>query len=164
MKKGWKARLKTTLRRRIVETLQHAASDGLGWPRHAPIPDVVEAGSEYLRPDLEHEAVLALGLSAHGWRDGTLDGVLCVGPLECMPNKIAEAQFHHVSEQEGLLSLTLSLNGDPIDPEVLDGFAFEVHQRFRARKGRRPAREESWTTKVGELLQPSPVREPAPEE
>ena len=52
-----------------------------------------------------------------------------------MPNKIAEAQFFHVAEQEGLLSLTLSLNGDPVDPEVLDNFAFEVHERFRRRAG-----------------------------
>jgi hypothetical protein len=37
---------------------------------------------------------------------------------------------------EGLLSLSLSLNGDPIDPEVLDNFAYEVHQRHRrARPG-----------------------------
>jgi hypothetical protein len=54
-----------------------------------------------------------------------------------MPNKICEAQFFHVAEKEGLPSLTLSLNGDPVDPEVVDNFAFEVHQRFRA--GRRPA-------------------------
>ncbi len=133
VQKGWKAKLKTTLRRRIVESLQHVASDRLGWPRHAPIPDVVEAGSAYLRPDLEHEAVLALGLATHGWRDGTLDGVLCVGPLECMPNKLVEAQLVHAAEREGVVSLTLSLNGDPIDPEVLDEFAYEVKQKFRAR-------------------------------
>jgi len=133
VQKGWKAKLKTTIRRRIVETLQHEASDALGWPRHAAIPDVVEAGSRYLRPDIEHEAVLALGLATHGWRDGTLDGVLCVGPLECMPNKLVEAQLVHAARREGLVSLTLSLNGDPIDPEVLDQFAYEVKERFRAR-------------------------------
>ena len=52
-----------------------------------------------------------------------------------MPNKIAEAQFFHVAEQEGLLSLTLSLNGEPVAPDVLDNFAFEVHERFRRRAG-----------------------------
>ena len=59
--------------------------------------------------------------------------MVSVGPLECMPNKLAEAQFHHVAEREGLLSLTLSLNGDPLDEAALDGFAFEVHRRFRKR-------------------------------
>jgi predicted CoA-substrate-specific enzyme activase len=135
VKKGLKAALKTRIRRRLVDAIQRAAADGMGWPHHAAIPEVAAAGSEYLRQDLEHEAVLALGLSAHGWRAGQIDGVLCVGPLECMPNKLVEAQLVHVAEQEGLVSLTLSLNGDPIDPEVLDEFAYEVKERHRARHG-----------------------------
>jgi len=56
-----------------------------------------------------------------------------VGPLECMPDKVAEAQLLHAREREGLLSMTLSLNGDPVDPELLDGFAYEVKERFRRR-------------------------------
>ena len=79
--------------------------------------------------------MLALGLASHGWREGQLDGLLCVGPLECMPNKLVEAQLVHVGQKEGLASLTLSLNGDPIDPEVLDEFAYEVKERFRQRRG-----------------------------
>jgi predicted CoA-substrate-specific enzyme activase len=134
VQKGLKYALKTRIRRRIVDVVQRAAADGMGWPHHADIRDVAEAGSEYLRQELEHEAVLALGLSTHGWRAGQLDGVLCVGPLECMPNKLVEAQLVHVAEREGLASLTLSLNGDPIDPEVLDEFAYEVRERFRARR------------------------------
>ena len=31
------------------------------------------------------------------------------------------------------LSLTLPLNGEPVDAEVLDTFAYEVHARFRRR-------------------------------
>jgi predicted CoA-substrate-specific enzyme activase len=135
VQKGFKARLKTTIRRRIVESLQRVGAEGMGWPHHPLIPEVVEAGAKYLRPDLEHEAVLAMGLATHGWRDGSLDGVLCVGPLECMPNKLVEAQLVHAARNEGLVSLTLSLNGDPIDPEVLDEFAYEVKQRFRERHG-----------------------------
>ena len=38
----------------------------------------------------------------------------------------------------GLISLTLPLNGDPIDPEVLDNFAFEIRSRFRDRKTQSP--------------------------
>ncbi len=133
VQKGMRAKLKSAIRRRIVEGLQAAAADGLGWPHHAAIPEVVEAGAEYLRPDLEHEAVLALGLATHAWRGRQIDGLLCVGPLECMPNKLVEAQLVHVAERERLASLTLSLNGDLIDPEVLDEFAYEVKQRFRER-------------------------------
>ena len=108
----------------------------MGWPHHAPIADTAAIGNHYLRQELEHEAVLALGLGAQGWRSGELDGLLCVGPLECMPNKLVEAQLVHVNAREGLVSLTLSLNGDPIDPEVLDEFAYEVKQGFRRRAER----------------------------
>ena len=62
--------------------------------------------------------------------------MLSVGPLECTPNKLAESLFHHAAAREGLLSLTLSLNGDPVDPGALDAFAFAVHARHRARAGR----------------------------
>jgi hypothetical protein len=57
-----------------------------------------------------------------------------VGPLECMPTKIAEAQFHHLAERDGLLSLTLAFNGDPVSEAALDNFAFEVKARFQNRR------------------------------
>jgi hypothetical protein len=135
VQKGLKATLKSRIRKRIVDSIQHAAAAGLGWPEHPPIKEVAAIGTRYLRQDLEHEAVLALGLGARGWREGELDGLLSVGPLECMPNKLVEAQLFHVGQREGLVSLTLSLNGDPIDPEVLDEFAYEVKEGFRRRRG-----------------------------
>ena len=97
--------------------------------------DCLDAAQRYMRPELEGEAVLTLGGPLHAWRTGQIDAVLSAGPLECMPNKIAEAQFFHVAEREGLLSLTLSLNGEPVAPDILDNFAFEVHERFRRRAG-----------------------------
>ncbi|HCF58344.1 MAG TPA: hypothetical protein DFS52_10175, partial [Myxococcales bacterium] len=51
----------------------------------------------------------------------------------------SESQFFHVAENEGLPSLTLSLNGDPLGPEALDNFAFEVHSRFRDKQRIAPA-------------------------
>lgn len=75
--------------------------------------------------------MLTVGGPVHEWREGEINGVVSVGPLECMPNKLSESQFFHVAEQEGLPSVTLSLNGDPVDPEVLDNFAYEVHEQFR---------------------------------
>jgi predicted nucleotide-binding protein (sugar kinase/HSP70/actin superfamily) len=161
-KRGPLDRLESLIRSRVVRLCHGAAAEPLGWAEHASVPAVLAAAAPYLREELEVESVLTVGLPVHAWRRREIDAVLSVGPLECMPNKIAEAQFHHVAETEGLLSLTLSLNGDPIDPEVLDGFAFEVHQRFRNRH--RPAPEApSWKQKL-EVLLPSQVPEPAAEE
>ncbi len=161
-KRGTLDRLESVIRSRVLNLCHQAAARPLGWGAHAPVPTALAAAAPYLREELEVESVLTIGVPVHAWRRGEIDAVISVGPLECMPNKIAEAQFHHVAEKEGLLSLTLSLNGDPIDPEVLDGFAFEVHQRFRQR-GRPAAKLLSWKEKVGMLL-PSPVPGTAAEE
>jgi len=120
-------------RGRILALVYHAAAEVLGWPEHASVAEVLRSAMPYMRDDLEVETCLTMGLPLRAWRRGEIEAVVSVGPLECMPNKIAEAQFVHASEREKLLSLTLSLNGDPVDPEVLDNFAFEVHQRFRSR-------------------------------
>lgn len=87
------------------------------------------------------EAVLTLGGPIHEHNHGLIDGVISVGPLECMPNKVSEEQFCHVGKDMNLISLTLSSNGEPIDPEIIDRFAFEVKERFAKRaKTNAPAR------------------------
>ena len=127
-------RVEHWVRKRLFAVTHHEAAGPLGWPAHATIPEVFQAASDYVREELEVETPLTIGVPVRAWRNQEIDATVSVGPLECMPNKIAEAQFCHVAEKEGLLSLSLSLNGDPIDPEVLDNFAFEVHQRFKRRR------------------------------
>jgi predicted nucleotide-binding protein (sugar kinase/HSP70/actin superfamily) len=160
-KRGVGDRVEAYIRSRVVHLLHDAAAKSLGWPDHVDVPETLAAAASYLREDLEVESVLTLGVPLHAWRKGEIDAVVSVGPLECMPNKIAEAQFHHASEREALLSLTLSLTGDPIDPEVLDGFAFEVHQRFRKRRRPGPPAA-TWSEKLGKILVPKPARASAP--
>ncbi|HSD21138.1 MAG TPA: BadF/BadG/BcrA/BcrD ATPase family protein [Anaeromyxobacter sp.] len=126
-------RLKAWVRGRILGTCRNTVAQALKWPRPARLEEALAAAAPYVREDLEHEAVLAVGLPILQWRRGEIDGAVCVGPLECMPDKVAEAQLLHAREREGLLSMTLSLNGDPVDPEILDGFAYEVKERFRSR-------------------------------
>ena len=103
----------------------------LGWPKRTTVQDSLNAAAPYIRNDLNGEAVLTLGGPTFEHREGHIQGVVSVGPLECMPNKLSETQFFHVAEQEGLLSLTLQLNGEPFDIEVLENFIFEVSERFK---------------------------------
>jgi hypothetical protein len=136
-------RLVTLVQGRILHLAHSTVAPAFGWQRRVTIRDTLEAAEAYLRPALQGEAVLTLGGPVHEWRTRSIDAVVSVGPLECMPNKIAEAQFFHVAEQEGLLNLTLSLNGEPVAHEVLDNFAFAVHTRFRQQQaqptvGRQP--------------------------
>ena len=126
--------LERWVRERIFNRCHGVAAKPLGWPEPGPIPEVLAAAAPYMRDALEGETVLSLGVPIRAWRRREIDGAVLVGPLECMPNKLAEAQLTHVAEREGLLSLTLSLNGEPPDPELLDNFAFEVKRRWARRQ------------------------------
>lgn len=141
-KSGPAAQVERWVRERILSLAEGILEAELGWPRRGALPRVLEASAPYLREALEGEAVLTLGAPILGWRRSEIDAAVLVGPLECMPAKLADAQFVHVAEREGLLTLSLSLNGEPPDPEALDAFAFEVHRRHqhrRHRRARRPA-------------------------
>ena len=126
------ARLSSAVQRRIRDLCHTAVARALGWPARPEVRHSLEAAAPYLRTALDGESILTIGGPVDDWRRGRIDAVLSVGPLECMPNKIAEAQLFHAAEKEGLLSLTLPLNGDPADAGALDNFAFAVHSRFAA--------------------------------
>ncbi|MCC6738317.1 MAG: CoA activase, partial [Planctomycetia bacterium] len=126
-------RLSHWVQSRLQDSLYAAAAGPLRWPARTSARECVEAAAPWVRPDLQGEAGLTLGEAVAEWRHGLIDGAVSAGPHECMPNKVAEAQFFHVAEQEGLPNLTLALNGDPVDSEILDRFAWEVTSRWRRR-------------------------------
>ncbi|RLB63300.1 MAG: CoA activase, partial [Deltaproteobacteria bacterium] len=130
---GFGEQLSTLVQRRIQNHSYACISTTLGWPPRTTVDDSIRAARPYITDELAGEAILTIGGPVHEWREGLIDGVVSVGPHECMPNKIAEAQFFHISEREGLASLTIPVNGDPIDPENVDTFAFEVKARFAER-------------------------------
>lgn len=127
-------RLSGFLQQRIQDLATKTVARPLRWAARSTAAEALDAVKPYLSNELHGEAVLTVGGPLEEWRHGKIDAVVSVGPLECMPNKIAEAQLFHVAEQEGLLALTLSLNGDQVDEEVLDNFAFEVFARFNQRR------------------------------
>ena len=137
---GFFAQLSSAVQKRIQQRSYGVMAEALGWPARTSVKDSLEAARPYIRGELLGEAVLTLGGPLHEWRRGLIDGVVSVGPHECMPNKVAESQFFHVAEREGLISLTLPYNGDPLDPATLDTFAFDVKDRFRKRAHLRASR------------------------
>jgi len=130
-------RLGTLVQERIQARLYTEVADILGWPARTTVADTLRAGNAYVRDALAGEAVLTVGGPVHEWREGLIDGVVSAGPLECMPSKVAESQLFHAAEEEGLISLTVPYNGDPMDPDGLDNFAFEVRTRFERKCVRR---------------------------
>lgn len=143
--------------RRLSYELQAAAADKLwaemagplGWAPRTTVDDSLAAAAPYLSKALWGEAVLTLGGPLHEHLHGHIDGVVSVGPHECMPNKIAEAQFALAGEDHGLLSLTLPLTGEAIDAELLDRFAFEVKEKWAGRP--RPEPGPAWGSRLRTL-------------
>ncbi|WP_243304957.1 acyl-CoA dehydratase activase-related protein [Geothrix oryzisoli] len=138
-KTGPAALVERWVRERILAVAEGTLETEFGWRRRGSLPKVLEASAPYLREALEGEAVLTLGAPLLAWRRGEIDAAVLVGPLECMPSKLADAQFIHASEREGLLTLSVNLNGEPPDPEALDAFAFEVRRRHLLRRRHRPS-------------------------
>ena len=129
---GWNARISSALQERIRSAAHRVMVRELGGHARMHVADTLAAAESYLPESLMGgEAVLTVGAALEHWRAGLIDAVVNVGPLECMPSKVAEAQFFHIAQNEGLPSLTLALNGDSLNVETLDNFAFEVHERFR---------------------------------
>lgn len=118
----------------IQHQLYYAMAKDLHWHTRTTVQDALAAAKPYIREHLSGESVLTIGGPLHEWRNGAIDGMVSVGPLECMPNKISENQLYHIAEKEGLPNLTLYLNGDPVDPEILDNYAYEIHAQFKRRK------------------------------
>ncbi|MBI4914051.1 MAG: CoA activase [Acidobacteria bacterium] len=134
-KGGLAQRLERWVQERLFDLCQRGNAALPGLPVRGGIPALLQAAAPYMRADLEGETVLSLGAPIHAWREGRMDAAVIVGPLECMPNKLAEAQLGHVTEREGLPVLALSVNGGALDPEPLDNFVFDVKRRWAERRG-----------------------------
>lgn len=117
----------------ILQSLYGVVAKALAWPKLTRAKDMLDEAEPYVRYQLEGEAGITVGSAIHEFKAGEIDGVLALGPHECMPSKVAEAQFFHVSEDIGLHSTTLHLNGDPVDPLIIDQFIYEVRDRFASR-------------------------------
>ena len=125
----WARAVSTFLQKSITGKLYRVFAEALDWPRRTTAAESLQASAPYLRADLLGEAVLTLGGPVHEFRHGVIDGVVSVGPLECMPNKISEAQFFHAQRDLGLPFVVLALNGEPLDEKALDHFVYEVRRR-----------------------------------
>ena len=124
------------VQRATVETLYHICAKALDWAERLKVTDAVRSAKPYINPALAGEACLTLGGPITEFQHKQIQGVVIVGPHECMPCRIAEAQYGKVAEDMGMPYLSISLNGDPMDTEALDRFAYDIHEAHRKGLGR----------------------------
>ena len=123
-------KITSVLTRYMFRTFYQPMADALQWHRRHDVHHILAVAQPYLRPEIVGEEILTVGTPLTAYKQKEIQGVVSVGPLECMPSKIAESQFYHIAENEGLPSLCLSFNGDPIPDSVLDDFCFTVQKKF----------------------------------
>lgn len=124
------------VQRTTLESLYKVVAKELGWGKRTTVAQTLETAQPYIDTALTGEAVLTLGGPVHEFRENLIHGVVVVGPHECMPCKISEAQFGKVAEEMNLPYLVFELNGDPIDTEALDRFAYDIHEAHRQGLGK----------------------------
>ncbi|MBN2196851.1 MAG: CoA activase [Polyangiaceae bacterium] len=120
--------VKGLIQRVSSHVLHGIAARALGWGPRTTVEETLDAARPFVDPRLEGEATLTLGGPLHEYRTGRIHGAVIVGPHECMPCKVAEAQYGKVVETSPFPYLAVGVNGDPIDSELLDRFAYDVHQ------------------------------------
>ncbi len=128
--------LKGLIQRVSSGVLHAAAARAMGWGPPTSVEQTLAAAAPFVDPRLEGEAALTVGAPLHELRDGRIQGVVIVGPHECLPCKVAESQYGKVVETTSFPYLGVAVNGDPVDGELIDRFAYDVHAAHRARKGR----------------------------
>jgi len=125
---------------RVSSGVLHAtAARAMGWGPPTSIEQTLAAAGPFVDPRLEGEAALTVGAPLHELRDGRIEGVVIVGPHECLPCKVAESQYGKVVETMSFPYLGVAVNGDPVDGELIDRFAYDVRAAHGAREGGRPA-------------------------
>ncbi len=101
----------------------------LGWGERTSIEQVLASGERWVSPALTGEAVLTVGGPVHEFEHGAVDGVVIVGPHECMPCKVSEARFARLAEEMDLPYLATYVSGEGLDLEALDRFTFDLQER-----------------------------------
>jgi predicted nucleotide-binding protein (sugar kinase/HSP70/actin superfamily) len=124
----------------IYEILYGICAKPMAWGRRTTVAHTLAAARPYLNPELIGEAALTLGGPLHELNEGQIHGVVIVGPHECMPCKIAEAEYGEAAERMKLPYVSIGFNGDPMDEEALDRFAYDVHEAFSRGEAATPVR------------------------
>jgi hypothetical protein len=109
------------------------------WKRSARVvaaPDLVEKASDHVSPGIYGEITPTVGRGLEAEAEG-YDGIICIGPFNCLPFRISEAILKPLTIREGMPVLTYESDGYAVSPSVLR--QVDVHiQQVLEHAGRTP--------------------------
>ena len=95
-----------------------------------------EGASEHVSHAIYGEITPTVGKGLDANRDG-YDGIIVIGPFNCLPYRISEAILRPVSLQRGMPILTYESDGYAVSPSVLRQVDVHVQQVLDHAAGRR---------------------------
>jgi hypothetical protein len=114
------------------------------------ISSLFETASEHVSPTIYGEIIPAVGKGLEADNEG-YDGIILIGPFNCLPYRISEAILKPLSIQRGMPILTYESDGYAVAPSFLRQVDVHIQQVLAHAAGRRP--ESSFTgSRLPDLL------------
>ena len=103
------------------------AKTGLLLSRTNDIAALFERSSEHISPKIFGEITPTIGQGLHAEHEG-YDGIILIGPFNCLPFRISEAILKPLSLQQGMPLLTYETDGCAVAPAVLRQVDVHIQQ------------------------------------
>jgi len=100
------------------------------------ISSLVETASEHVSPTIYGEIIPAVGKGLEADQEG-YDGIILIGPFNCLPYRISEAILKPLSIQRGMPILTYESDGYAVAPSFLRQVEVHIQQVLAHAAGRR---------------------------
>ncbi|MDH5739842.1 MAG: acyl-CoA dehydratase activase-related protein, partial [Nitrospira sp.] len=91
------------------------------------VSSIFEKGAEHVSPAIFGELLPTVGKGIEAAREG-YDGMLVIGPFNCLPYRISEAILKPLSVEQGLPILTYESDGYAVSPSVLRQVDVHIQQ------------------------------------
>jgi predicted nucleotide-binding protein (sugar kinase/HSP70/actin superfamily) len=91
------------------------------------VPTLFEKASEHVSPALCGEVIPTVGKGLEAASEG-YDGVIVIGPFNCLPYRVSEAILKPLSIQQGMPILTYESDGYPVAPSFLRQVDVHIQQ------------------------------------
>jgi predicted nucleotide-binding protein (sugar kinase/HSP70/actin superfamily) len=91
------------------------------------IASIFAKGAEHVSPAIFGEIIPTLGRGIEAAREG-YDGIIVIGPFNCLPFRISEAILKPLSIQRGMPILTYESDGYSVSPSFLRQVDVHIQQ------------------------------------
>lgn len=88
---------------------------------------IFEEAAQHISPRVYGEVIPTVGQSLRA-RSGGYDGIILVGPFNCLPFRISEAILKPLSLQSGIPVLTYESDGYAVSPSILRQVSVHIQQ------------------------------------